>query len=282
MYSVKNHRLEGPNISYHTTTKKSGKISEVAFCVIHYTASTNFDADVKTLSSSNVQASCQLVVSPSGEVAQIGLLNDCLWHAGQSSWRGYNGLNRYSIGIEVTCPGPVDMIEDYGSTALIKYWWGKTNVVDKSTLVYAPATNGGPAKWWVSFTPQQIDAVIEIGMALKKYYGIREFVGHDQIAPSRKIDPGPCCPKQVFDILNGRANDPYTEEPVDDPNSIHEARQMIVSVADSLNFRDAPNGKVIGKLPNTTPVEVFEISGNWAKVKTPAGYVGWVHKGYLV
>lgn len=275
-YSIVNDILQGPDIEYHRTTKSSGKIKP-KFLVIHYTAGSSFRNDVATLSSSNVQASCQLVIGQDGEIAQIGKLTDCLWHAGQSSWRGYNGLNRYSIGIEVTCPGPVDVIEDYGNMALIKYWWGKTARVDKSTLVYAPPTNGGPPRWWVQFTEAQIQKLIEVGSLLMAHYNLQEAVGHDQIAPTRKIDPGPCCPKSVFDILNGRnVSDEF------EPNSPALNHGIVFGTnGEGLNFRDSPNGTITGKLPETTPVEILSQNGVWLQVRTPAGYVGWVHGKYV-
>jgi len=275
-FSIKNHRLIGP-VTYHNTKKTSGEITP-KFLVIHYTAGSSFQNDVATLSTSSVQASCHLVIGPKGEVAQIGKLNANLWHAGKSSWRGYTNLNSYSIGIEVSCPGPVEMIDDQGNIATIKYWWGKTATVPKNTLVYAPPRNGGKAQWWVQFTPEQIEKVIDIGLLLMHHYGLQEAVGHDQIAPDRKIDPGPCCPQNVFDILNGRVtNDAF------DPATPTLGMATVANTNyEGLNFRDAPNGRVTGLLPDGTVVEVLREDGNWAQVRTPAGYVGWVFRKYLI
>ena len=49
---------------------------------------------------------------------------------------------------------------------------------------------------WHTFTPEQIQAVIDVCSLLVKTYGIREIVGHDDIAPKRKWDPGPAFPME--------------------------------------------------------------------------------------
>src|SRR4051812_8991662 len=98
-YTIENNTLVSTtkNIEYVGTTKKSGK-QKPQYLVIHYTAGASYKADVTTLSISDVQASCQLVLSKDGKWAQIGELNDILWHAGKSQWKGINGLNKASIG----------------------------------------------------------------------------------------------------------------------------------------------------------------------------------------
>lgn len=271
-YSVKNNKLIGPNVTYVNTKKKSGKIKP-KFLVIHYTASDNYEGDVRTLSTSDRPASCQLVIAPDGRVTQIGALNDKMWHAGKSAWRGYSMLNSYSIGIEVTCPGPLT-----GD----KTWYGK-KLVDGEPFPFINAAhkNGGKVQNWAGFTDAQIDAVIDIGSALMKAYKLEEAVGHDDISPGRKIDPGPSCPDSVFHALNGnRIEEDEPERP--ELNSVDGARRIVVGVApDRLNFRASPNGQIRGQLPENTKVDLLAVRGEWAQVRTPAGYVGWVHNDYI-
>jgi hypothetical protein len=50
---------------------------------------------------------------------------------------------------------------------------------------------------------------------------------------------------------------------------------------DVLNFRKSPGGKKIGALPERTVVERLGVDGEWWKVRTRLGYVGYVHSGYL-
>lgn len=57
----------------------------------------------------------------------------------------------------------------------------------------------------------------------------------------------------------------------------------VAGVAPSqLNFRDAPDGKKVGALPEGTRVERLGVVDNWWRVRTPAGFVGWVWSSFLV
>ena len=49
----------------------------------------------------------------------------------------------------------------------------------------------------------------------------------------------------------------------------------------TLTFRDGPNGRAKGALPEGTVVERLSTSGDWWQVRTPAGYVGWAYSSYL-
>ena len=76
------------------------------------------------------------------------------WHAGKSSWKSYKSLNKYSIGIEINNPG-----HDYG---------------------------------YKRFTKKQIFSIIKLLKYLKKKYNIKQsnILGHSDISPNRKKDPG--------------------------------------------------------------------------------------------
>jgi N-acetylmuramoyl-L-alanine amidase len=84
-------------------------------------------------------------------------------HAGESAWQRRSLLNASSIGIEIVNPGYVD----------------------------------GPAgRRWAPYPPQQIDAVIALVRDITRRWGISpdRVVGHSDIAPGRKPDPGPLFP----------------------------------------------------------------------------------------
>lgn len=273
-YSIVNDKLVGPNVSYVDTVKKrDGKLKRL-FLVIHYTASDNYRSDVDTLSSGPRQASCHLVVAPDGKITQVGDFNDLLWHAGESSWKGYVGLNAYSIGIEVTCPGPVD--GDQARYASLKDG-------EPYHFTMARHRNGGPERKWALYTDEQLDVLREIGAVIMQHYGMKEAVGHDQIAPKRKIDPGPSAPDSLMQWLNGDRDDGFEPERPDLP-AIGEA--VVTGVApDTLTFRVAPNGDARGALVERQTVEVLGAGGTgnkWTQVRTPAGHVGWVYGKYLV
>ena len=76
------------------------------------------------------------------------------WHAGVSSWKGKNSLNKSSVGIEIT--------------------------------------NRGHQFGYEKFSKKQINSLISLCKILKKKYKIKKknFLGHSDIAPDRKKDPG--------------------------------------------------------------------------------------------
>lgn len=274
-YKVKYNKLYGSGVEYHDTKKKGG-IIKPKYLVLHYTVGTNFDSDVRVLSSSSIPASCHIVIGPEGQVAQIGgALNRRLWHAGKSYWKGLSGLNSYSIGIEVTCPGPVKPLSDG------RFMTALGSVIENGKpwrVIEAKHKNGSQWTHWAVFTEKQVERILDIGSAIMAHYNIEEAVGHDMIAPRRKIDPGPSMPDAVLARLNGRR-----EDKEDAPMGNTTGAMYIVRGTDyeGLNFRVAPSGRRVGSLPENTIVEKLDVDGNWFKVKTPAGYIGWVYSSYL-
>lgn len=290
-YSIKNNRLEGPNVDYVPTKKTGGKIKKFKAVVIHYTAGINYAGDVRTLSSSPAKVSCQLVLGANGELTQIGNLNDVMWHAGVSQYKGAKGLNSYSIGIEVVCPGPVELVKKSANGDPLEFqtWSGQILQADGIyDFVHAAHPYGGPKRWWAKFTPAQIAKLLEIVPVITDHYDIPDVVGHDDITKkykdgvvsgSRKIDPGPSCPQSLFAKLNGRNEDMEEDVDIDTPAL---TVYMVAGVyPDTLNFRDSPYGEIKGALPEGVMVELLEEKNNWAKVRTPAGHVGWVFARYL-
>ena len=96
------------------------------------------------------------------------------WHAGQSHWRGKTSLNSSSIGIEI---------------------------VNRSGCVaVAPGTEQSTPELhceFLDYDPEQIELVIELVLdILRRHDGIDpvDIVGHSDIAPARKLDPGPKFP----------------------------------------------------------------------------------------
>lgn len=270
-YRIVDDLLQGDTVVHVGTAKKSGAMKPV-WLVIHYTATDNYDADVETLSTGPRPASCHLVVAPDGRITQIGTFRDKLWHAGKSAWKGYSGLNASSIGIEVTCPGPIDRDQArYGA---------KLKPGQPYLFADDAHKNGGPVRRWAIFTDAQIAVVQEVGTLLMAHYGLREAVGHDDIAPTRKIDPGPSCPAPVFAYLNGTRED---EEPVERPEIPATGTTLKVTgvAPETLTFRASPNGDKRGALPENQIVEELARQGNWVQVRTPAGHVGWVFGRYV-
>ncbi|MCW4114726.1 amidase [Aurantimonas sp. MSK8Z-1] len=54
-----------------------------------------------------------------------------------------------------------------------------------------------------------------------------------------------------------------------------------VTTAGALNFRGAPDGEVTGSLPRGTDVAILDSDDGWYRVRSPAGYLGWVSARYV-
>ena len=195
MLTIKNHRLIDPDrkrkISFRETPNHSGAFTGDLpdTIVIHYTAGASLESSVSWLTDPKAGVSAHLVIGKSGNLVQLAPFNIKTWHAGKSSWKGRSSLNNYSIGIELDNAGILEKREDGYYTAFNKK-------MDNTSVVLARHRLDTIEKAWETFTKAQIEAVTEVCLILKETYNIREVVGHDDIAPTRKRDPGPAFPMQ--------------------------------------------------------------------------------------
>lgn len=114
---------------------------------------------------------------PGGIIIQIIKDHYVTSHAGRSTWKGNEDLNLTSISIELINPGHNG-----------KGW--------EEEHYYSPNVT------WNKFDQQQIDSLIALSTYLKQRYNIspENFLGHEDIAPSRKQDPGPFFPwKRLYE-----------------------------------------------------------------------------------
>lgn len=128
------------------------------YVIIHFTAQDSLAQTLKTFTVVKTQVSAHYVVGRDGKV--VHMLNDYLraWHAGISKWGSISDMNSCSIGIE---------IDNNGSEP---------------------------------FSDRQVKSLLALLSYLKKTYNIpaANFIGHQDIAPSRKPDPGPLFPWQLL------------------------------------------------------------------------------------
>ncbi len=131
------------------------RLGGVEFLVLHYTGMRSCEAAVGRLCDLAAKVSAHYVVDEDGTVFCLVAEEKRAWHAGVSYWRGVSGLNDASIGIEIVNPG-----HEFGYRA---------------------------------FPEQQMAAVTALCRdILGRWPGIaaRNVVGHSDIAPDRKWDPG--------------------------------------------------------------------------------------------
>ena len=133
---------------------KKRKPKNIKFIIFHYTGMKREIDAIKLLTDQKSKVSSHYFIKKNGEI--LSLVPDLYvsWHAGISSWKKYKSINKYSIGIEISNSG--------------HYYKNE------------------------KFTKKQIKSIIKLSRYLIKKYKIKFnlILGHSDIAPDRKIDPG--------------------------------------------------------------------------------------------
>lgn len=259
--TIQNHRLAG--VPY-VQAKLSGPKITPEILVMHYTATLAGAPVVAAFAAPSAAASVHLVLDVDGSFTQMVPFDQRAAHAGVSSWKGRPACNHFSIGIEVVNPGPLYQTEDgYVETIRRRPWQGE--------VVHAKHKNGSAFIHWAAYSAEQVDALAEVTRLLVATYSLVDVVGHDDVAPRRKIDPGPAFPLQTFRALLGERDQDGGDESV---------------TTTMLNVRAGPgvhHPTVTGSpLAKGSVVEVVEVDGNWSLVRTPdAATEGWVFSRYL-
>ena len=271
---IRNHRLlqdDGTALPYRASPNKGGAL-QARWLVMHYTAGRNAESSISWLASPQAKASAHLVIGRDGKITQLVPFNVVAWHAGASSWEGVSGLNHHSIGIELDNVGRLDHIAGQWVSPL------KIVVPDDQVRVAKHKNDapGLPPSGWQTYTAEQIDAAFSVAQALIAHYALRDIIGHDDIAPGRKSDPGPDFPLVSLRArLFGRREDDLP----------------MFTASAALNVRGGPGTEYAllagSPIPIGTRVQALEQSGLWWKVDVldevngVMDLVGWCHGRFL-
>lgn len=270
------HQLTGEPAIVDLTNKNTREFSSGLpdSIVIHYTAGSSASSSAAWLKRPEVKASAHVVIGRDGSVHQIVPFNIQSWHAGVSAYGGRSGYNKYSIGIELDNAG---FLTKTGN--IFRAAFGRTYSANE--VLQAKHQHEGRERYWHTYTEAQIDACREICELLIDQYKIKEIVGHDEISPGRKKDPGPAFPMNPFrnnllELANVQVMETRqdTEEPQKGiPGSV---------VASSLNIRANSSSaapKIAQPLKNGQKVIIQEEKDGWYKVSTVIE--GWVSKAFI-
>ncbi|WP_262694861.1 N-acetylmuramoyl-L-alanine amidase [Kordiimonas aquimaris] len=151
--------------------------------ILHYTGMQSAEEALERLCDEAVEVSAHYLIEENGIAHQLVHPDKRAWHAGVSKWQGRDNLNHTSIGVELVNPG---------------YEFG-----------------------YRAFPVRQIDSLLALLKHLKQTYCIPEsrFIGHSDIAPIRKQDPGELFPWKHL-ALNGYGIWPSVDagsaEPIED------------------------------------------------------------------
>jgi N-acetylmuramoyl-L-alanine amidase len=133
---------------------KKRRLKQIKFIIFHYTGMKKQKDAITKLTNINSKVSSHYFIKNNGEILTLVPDLYIAWHAGVSSWKKYKSINKYSIGIEISNPGH----EHY----------------------------------YKKFSKKQINSILKLSTYLIKKYKIKSnfILGHSDIAPDRKKDPG--------------------------------------------------------------------------------------------
>lgn len=159
-----------------TTYRAKGKNNRIKFIILHYTATTD-KGGLKTLTKGQVSSHYLITTKDSSPIYNLVDEHDRAWHAGVSSFHTRHNINDTSIGIEISNLGLYDprlSYEEYGFFVPYSH--------------YCPYSQG------------QLKKVAYLLQKLIKKYNIKptNILGHSDVAPTRKMDPGPKFPWEAL------------------------------------------------------------------------------------
>ena len=136
---------------YGIKTRSNRSITAI---ILHYTGMQSERESFKRLISPKTKVSCHYLINRKGKVLHLVEDKNEAWHAGKSMWGKYKNLNKNSIGIELV--------------------------------------NKGHKFGYQAFSKKQINILVKLCKNLKRKYKIKDkfILGHSDIAPLRKVDPG--------------------------------------------------------------------------------------------
>ncbi|MGE5476356.1 MAG: N-acetylmuramoyl-L-alanine amidase [Bacteroidales bacterium] len=142
----------------HSPNSDERRAGRIDMLVLHYTGMRSAEEALDRLMDADAKVSAHYVVDEDGSIHALVPESRRAWHAGVSSWRGESDINARSIGIEIVNPG-----HEFGYRA---------------------------------FPERQIQSVIRLCLGVLSRHPIppRNVVGHSDIAPTRKQDPGELFP----------------------------------------------------------------------------------------
>ncbi|MDR0279338.1 MAG: N-acetylmuramoyl-L-alanine amidase [Paucimonas sp.] len=152
----------GPQLRLDRSHTSANQDSRIQFVILHYT-NASLERSLALLTHGEVSSHYLIGDDRDGTVYQLVDENRRAWHAGESQWEGRTWLNSTSIGIEIVNPG------------------------------YTDTPTG---RLWHPYSEAQVQSLILLLKDIAKRNNIqpRHIIGHSDIAPLRKLDPGPMFP----------------------------------------------------------------------------------------
>lgn len=194
---IENHRLVASDPSEQVSFQldEVGPVLLPKIAVIHYAVTESAGATASVLKARDY-VSCHVTVDRNGRVIQQVPFDRVAYHAGQSVYAERKGVNNFSLGIEVSNPGPLIKGPDGKLRTVYGAIWGDA---EHERAIEAKHKSGvAPKEWthWAEFSDREFDLCAQIVDLWRATYGITDVVGHDDVCipVGRKFDPGPAFP----------------------------------------------------------------------------------------
>jgi len=272
---IRNHRLvdnNNDNIAFVASPHVGGGI-QPRFLVIHYTAGSTAAGCISWFQNPASKVSAHLVIARDGSITQMVPFNRLAQHAGPSQWGSLNGLNRHSIGIELDNAGQLTRSGGQWVSPISRRSYPDAEVTVANHRNDPPGT--APCGWH-AYTEAQLDATHEASLALANHYALIDILGHDDIAPTRKRDPGPDFPMASMRArVLGRGDDLGER--------YRTTAELNVRSGAGTEFSLQPGSP----LPVGTEVDVLARNGVWWQIDVNGAangvtdIVGWCHSKFL-
>lgn len=189
----------GEPIAFQKSPNQSDSISPI-YLLMHYTAGTTLPGAVSWFMNPDAQAASHVLIGRDGRIVQMVAFNKRAWHAGKSKWGNLEGMNQYAIGIELVNAGKLRRCAD-------GKWvnWASNVIPDNEVSIVVHKDQTDEAGWH-EYTDVQISAATKVAMLLHATFQFTDVLGHEDVSPGRKTDPGPLFPMNSFrSVVLGRA-----------------------------------------------------------------------------
>jgi N-acetylmuramoyl-L-alanine amidase len=267
---INNHWLSAENAAEKiviSKTANAGDLIDPDYVVVHYTATDTASSAVDwfmNTSSNPDRIAAHIVLDLDGTITQLVPFNQKANHAGTSTWDGVDNFNSHSIGIEIVNTGFVEKLSNGSFRRMVG-----TDKNKKPIYKTYPATDsnriikgrhkhkfwtGKDNQNWFIFPDAQLKALYTLCKVLFQTYHLVNAVGHDDISPARKPDPGPAFPWDVFKTtVFGSTNN---------------SGNIFTVNTEGANLRNSfsTSAPVLKKLTLGYELGLIETNGQWSKV----------------
>ena len=261
---IRQGRIVG--VPFEESAAYGGALVNPTAVVIHFTGGGSAESSANWFQNPNAKASAHIIIDRSGAIIQCVPFNRIAYHAGKSRWKGRVGANNFSIGIEIANYGILSKRADGF------YYSASGARVPNESVVLTAHKHDKTIRAWEAYSPAQVRTVGDVLVALRANYPtLTEVIGHEDVAPSRKTDPGPAAPMRLWQGAFNSKRDSSDED------------YWVVDAPGGVNLRAGPDTtfKILRTLPDKLKVVCLDRKNTWFKVEVNPNESGWVHSNYL-